>query len=201
MRHYLLKNTKPYRLFSRVVSRKDSLQVIVDRYIRPKSGDQVLDIGCGDASVLARLPQVKYIGIDHNKKYIESARRRFAARGIFLVADVTEVDELVTDLFDVVLMLGVLHHLSDKQAERTLHLACRRLKPRGRIVTWDGVYTENQSWIAKCLLRRDRGEFVRDESGYLRLVPNDLQVIEKRIEVDLLRIPYSHLVVVLQSKS
>jgi ubiquinone/menaquinone biosynthesis C-methylase UbiE len=38
--------------------------------INAASGDRVLDIGCGTASILSYLPSVNYIGIDSNPEYI-----------------------------------------------------------------------------------------------------------------------------------
>ena len=70
------------------------------------------------------------------------------------------------DYFDIVLALGVLHHLDDNEALTLFQIAHDAMKPGGRLVTIDGVWTDDQSHIVKYLLSRDRGRFVRSEAGY-----------------------------------
>ena len=69
-------------------------------------------------------------------------------------------------LFDIVLALGLLHHLNDAVAVDVMELAAKALKPGGRLVTIDPCFDPLQNPIARLLIRGDRGQNVRDRAGY-----------------------------------
>ena len=68
------------------------------------------------------------------------------------------------------------------------------LKPGGKLVTVDGVWTRDQSQTARWLLARDRGEFVRSDKEYLGIASKVFANVQPSIRYDLLRIPYSHII-------
>lgn len=72
-----------YRLLQCLVRNKKLPDEYVNRYVKPKDGDYVLDIGCGPADILEFLPKVKYYGFDSNSKYIDNAKKDLATAGIF----------------------------------------------------------------------------------------------------------------------
>ena len=96
--------------------------------------------------------------------------------------------------FDLVMAIGVIHHLNDAQAAKLFELARRVLRPGGRLVTFDGCYVPRQSRIARWMLAHDRGRFVRTQEEYLRLASAHFSKVESQIRHDLLRIPYTHLI-------
>jgi SAM-dependent methyltransferase len=140
------------------------------------------------------LPPVEYVGVDQSARYIEAARSRFGSRGRFDVRSISETLGYDYSDFDIVLATGVLHHLSDEGALSLFRLAKSVLRPEGVLVTLDGVYVAGQSAIARGLLRLDRGKFVRSERDYLALASDVFPTVEPHIRHDLLRIPYTHLV-------
>ena len=183
-----------YRLFSRGVG-GDSCRAYLTDYVKPAPNDKVLDLGCGPADILDYLPNVRYTGVDISPEYIRSARRRFAAKGRFICDDasmVTIKDEQGT--FDLVFAIGVLHHLDDSQAVKLFDFAHLALRPHGRLITFDGCYVPGQSRVAQWLLRQDRGKFVRARPEYERLASNCFASVVSQVRNDLLRIPYTHLI-------
>jgi len=96
--------------------------------------------------------------------------------------------------FDLVLALGLINHLHDAEARQLLQLAYDALRPGGKLVTVDGVVTPDQSPAARWLLARDRGGYVRRTGEYLRIASSVFQSLSPSIRHDLLRIPYSHLI-------
>lgn len=60
----LLSNPYLYSATMRFLSNDKSNQMFIDTYVRPKSGDKLLDIGCGPADILNFLPDVEYYGFD-----------------------------------------------------------------------------------------------------------------------------------------
>jgi cyclopropane fatty-acyl-phospholipid synthase-like methyltransferase len=96
--------------------------------------------------------------------------------------------------FDTVLALGILHHLDDAEASTLFSIAAQALKPGGRLITVDGVWVEGQSSVVKYLLSRDRGQFVRKTAEYQKLGAGHFAQMQAQVRHDLLRIPYSLLV-------
>lgn len=184
-----------YRLFSRLV-RGNAWETYLAEYIKPVPGEKVLDIGCGPADILDYLPQVSYTGVDLSPEYIESARKRFGSRGRFWCNDVGSVVGLEAErgTFDLVLATGLIHHLDDQQAASMFDLVRRALRADGRLVTFDGCYVPGQSPIARWFLGKDRGQFVRTREAYARLASATFGKVELHLRHDLLRIPYTHLI-------
>jgi len=190
----ILAHARVYSLYSRLIGAKRGLHIYLERYIRPRVGDRILDIGCGPADILGALPMVEYHGFDLSADYIESARRRFGNRGHFHVEAVNA--ELVKKYagFDLVLATGILHHLTDAEAGDLFRVAKAALKPGGRLVTLDGCFVEGQSPIARYLLTKDRGQFVRNEAAYVALARQVFSEVSPVITTALVRIPFTHLI-------
>jgi cyclopropane fatty-acyl-phospholipid synthase-like methyltransferase len=141
------------------------------------------------------LPAVNYTGLDISPEYICSAKKRFGPRGRFYCNDVgLAAIEEEQATFDLVLAIGVIHHLNDAQAARLFDLARLALHSTGRLVTYDGCYVPQQSRIARWLLAKDRGKFVRNREDYLRLALARFSKVEPHLRHDLLRVPYTHLI-------
>ena len=58
-------------------------------------------------------------------------------------------------------MLGLLHHLNDKEFIATIHLIKNSLKINGRILILDNVLIKNQNFVSKFLINNDKGNNVR----------------------------------------
>lgn len=192
----ILEQPVVYKLFSALVGAQNSQSTFVNQYVRPAAGSRILDIGCGPGNILDHLPQVDYFGFDFNPSYIESATRRYGHRGQFFCQRVSEARVFLEqpESFDIVLAIGILHHLDDTEATRLFEIAKRALKKGGRLVTFDGCYVDDQSRAAKYLLSRDRGQFVRDEKGYIGLAKTRFDEVCVSIRHDLLHIPYTHII-------
>jgi len=143
---------------------------LIDNFVRPSTDSRILDIGCGTAEILQFLPaSVEYWGYDISRLYIDAANRRFGSRGNFHCGtlDKTALNELPK--FDVVLAIGVLHHLDDDVATNLFTLAREALGEGGRLVTIDPCFASEQNPIARYLIRRDRGQNVRNADRYRSL--------------------------------
>src|SRR5262249_60326846 len=97
-----------------------------------------------------------------------AARRRFGGRAEFHCARAGEKSLEGQAEFDIVLALGILHHLDDPEALHLFRLAKQVLEPAGRLFTLDGCYVPNQSRVARWLLSKDRGKNVRTADEYMR---------------------------------
>jgi SAM-dependent methyltransferase len=134
------------------------------------------------------------MGFDSNANYVEMAEKRYGGRATFRCENISHgnIDQLGS--FDIVLATGVLHHLDDDDAARLLRLARTALKKGGRLITLDACFIERQSRIARFLISRDRGQNVRTKEGYGRLVTSVFEQVKVDVRHDLLRVPYTHII-------
>jgi SAM-dependent methyltransferase len=190
----LLSKPAIYEWFQWIVAgpkAKQFQQDFVTHDVAPCQGSKILDIGCGPGSFLAILPEAldcQYTGFDINPKYIAAAQVRYGHRGRFLCQRVSEADLEGAGTFDIVLARGVVHHLSDDEATGLMHLAHRALGPTGRLVTIDPVFVAGQSRMARFLISRDRGKFVRDPQGYEGLARGVFAKVESTIHHNRIRV-------------
>ncbi len=151
-------------------------------HIRAKPGDRILDIGCGPGHLLSYLPDgVDYVGWEPNPQYVEHARQTFGNRGRFHIGLFTKKEARGLDLFDIVIVSAVLHHLGDDEARSLFRLLRSVLAPGGRVVSIDGVFVVTQNAIAKLMISLDRGKHVRSAEGYKALAKEDFDHVEGQI--------------------
>ena len=182
-----------FRLFQASVGQSRLMSTFLQSYAQVKPHVRLLDVGCGTGDVLEYLPQVKYTGVDISKVYVASARRRYPDRGTFLVGDAASLVHIVNAKFDTILAIGVLHHLDDEQVQALFRAAGSMLAAGGRIATIDPVFVFSQSQIARWIISKDRGRYVRLGDEY-RLLATPYFAIESYRRDDLS--PYSHSILI-----
>jgi SAM-dependent methyltransferase len=192
----ILSDPRIYDVAQRCMGTTRSRRTLVGGYVRPTDGAKLLDIGCGTASIIEHLDGVTYTGFDPSPRYIDAARARYGDRGTFFVGRIGELSPADLATFDVVLAKGVVHHLDDRLARELFTLAAGVLDPGGRLVTFDGCYRSDQSRVARFLLSRDRGQNVRTACAYEALARTAFDDVAVSVRDDLLRIPYTHAILV-----
>jgi SAM-dependent methyltransferase len=158
---------------------------------------RVVDIGCGTALLLKYLPsEVEYVGFDVNERYIQQAKKMWAARpntSFFLgkLKDLKHHDKFKN--VDLFICAGVLHHLSYTEADEVLQTVLERLSPGGRFLAHEPCFLAKQSWLHRCVLNMDRGQGIRTELQWKELVSKHFEHWESAIVTGLIRIPYTHI--------
>jgi SAM-dependent methyltransferase len=181
-----------YDTFQRAIGATAFRQSLVDEFIRTRPSDRVLEVGCGTARILDHLSVSRYVGIDNNPKYIANARRRYSNRGEFISADVGNLSLDASERYDIVLALGLLHHIDDQAATRLLAEACRHLADGGRVVTVDPALVRGQPLVARVLISLDRGRHVRTPEQYEWLGRQSFAKVRYHICNLLPHVPYTH---------
>jgi SAM-dependent methyltransferase len=157
----------------------------------------VLDLGCGPGDTADLLPAgVRYIGVDVNPRYVDVARRCARSGSEFFVGDVTRLDPRRFTNVDLIVAFGLVHHLSDADADALLANAARMLKPTGRLITLDGCRRGCESAVVRWILDHDRGRYVRAESSYLAMLGRHFHVEDTLRDASPMNIPYSILSVI-----
>lgn len=130
---------------------------------------KVLDVGCGNAYVLARYASqgAEVNGIDITEAAIEISKKRFknnGLKGFFQLADAEKLP-FPNNTFDLVCSMGVLHHVPNTQS--ALKEIFRVLKPGGKFI---GMFYHRNSarfhvyFRAQSLLRNKPMEEVVNEN-------------------------------------
>ncbi len=165
-------------------------------------GKKVLDLGCGYGRMLESMNGYeKYVGIDYSNLYIEKAKKLFSDRDNieFICTDLNEYVNKSDERFDIVMMVGVMHHLNNKEIDNAMKNIKKLLKEDGLFVSYDGAYTDNMNPVAKFMLKNDRGKYVRHERVWRKLMKKYWKDYSYRIRTDVLRVPYS--VIIFRAKN
>jgi SAM-dependent methyltransferase len=182
-----------YGNFQNLLGAQNARMRIVEELLLPKAGMKVLDVGCGPAPLRPYLGNVQYTGVDLNADHIEKAKRNAQPTDSYLVGDVVTDLDFEPNSFDLIMLIGVLHHIDDAGARKLFQRMAQLISKSGRIVTVDGVFLPNQRTIARIMLKRDAGKHVRIEKGYSQLVEGLPLKLETKHFNNLLRLPYDHL--------
>jgi SAM-dependent methyltransferase len=97
--------------------------------LAPKAGERILDLGCGDGVLGAKLVELgcDVVGVDSSAEQVESARRFGIDAHVGFGEELGYVDE-----FDAVFSNAALHWM--KRADSVIEGVYRALKPGGRFV-------------------------------------------------------------------
>jgi ubiquinone/menaquinone biosynthesis C-methylase UbiE len=186
----LLYNHVIYSSIMNILGSSDFMPKFIRDYIKPNSGERILDIGCGPADILKFLPDdIEYIGIDFNEMYIKAAKKQYQNRGTFILGNVNNLSEYFNEFFDVVIIIGVIHHLSDNDAKHLIQCANNILREKGRLITLDNIDGDYIGLINKIALKLDRGNFIREEMSYTQLFA-PFSKVKTHIKKAPMRVPY-----------
>jgi SAM-dependent methyltransferase len=103
--------------------------------LAPRAGERILDVGCGDGVLTAKLVAMgcEVVGVDGSAAQVEAARK------LGLDARVMDGEHLSFDSeFDAVFSNAALHWMRDP--DEVLAGVCRALRPNGRFVAEFGGY-------------------------------------------------------------
>jgi cyclopropane fatty-acyl-phospholipid synthase-like methyltransferase len=185
-----------YNAFQAAVGATALRRRLIENHVRAKPGDKLIDIGCGSAPALQWLREVEYIGLDTNPDCIALARRTYASRGTFIVGNAQSVrGDSRFKAADIVIAIGVLHHLDDEEAEQCIRFAYDALNTTGRFVCHEPCWIPNQGAISKFIMSTDRGRDIRTEQQYRQLSTKVFNKVDAWVDTKPMRIPYVTIVV------
>lgn len=194
--HAILSAPWAYDLLQNILGAQKARKRLLNDHARPGPNATILDIGCGTGEIVPHLPKgAGYHGFDLSPLYIESANRRFGNRATFHCMDIADYQPQDGDeLADVVLAVGILHHLDDDIVVKLMQSARSKLKPGGHLVTMDGTLVDGQSSLARNLILRDRGQNIRTPDAYRALAEKAFQDVKVTVRHDMIYVPYTHCV-------
>jgi len=135
MRRYW--HMEPYpRLFARFKILLDPMFPRLASFVHSPS--HIIDIGCGYGIpavwLLSLFPQTKVYGLDPDPKRVRIANRAFGDRGSAAVGKAPDLPAAFPDQVDTVLMLDMIHLISNDELRLTLQRLHRKILPEGKLI-------------------------------------------------------------------
>lgn len=149
---------------------------IIRKFIDNKDTKSILDLGCGTGYLAPLFSKSSYLGIDIDKNLISYAKKHQKGYS-FLHQDATKVK--LRKKFDIVLVVGVIHHLNDKDAIRFVDTIKSHLKSSGKVLIIEAVPPLFPWNIPGQILRyMDKGSFIRKLDNYEKFLNGKLKIEE-----------------------
>ncbi len=168
--HDFINSPRIYKIIQNVMSGTSFRKKIIRENIKKKNL-KILDIGCGPAEIIEYIPECIYYGYDIDKRSIEYAKKKYKNKNYkFFCKEFKHSDVKKLPNFDFIILFGILHHLSNKQAKNILNLCKKKMKKNSKLLTEDPIFIKNQNLIAKFLIKNDRGMNVRKKNQYINLL-------------------------------
>jgi len=184
-----------YLTYQTIVGGIRARRICIRDYVQPTPGMVVIDIGCGPGYTAKWLPGSRFFGFDVCGAYIDYATRKFGRHAVFYCDLFSQQYVSMLPKADLVLMMGLLHHLPDEECVSLLRLAKSAMKTGGKLLAMESCYRDGQPLIARCFLDWDRGEYIRDPESYVRIAQSVFDEVTPSLRDDLFFIPsYTNMV-------
>ena len=163
----LLKNSYIFKVQQRM-NNYDVLANEFKNYLNNKNKN-ILEIGCSTGNLARAIIDMNgnsYCGIDISKKNIERATKDIP-KGRFLYMNARKLD-FEKELFDIVMLHSILHHVDDDAGKNCLKETYRVLKKDGKVLITEPTVDHN-SFTSTIMCKLDRGEYIRKPEEYKNL--------------------------------
>lgn len=153
----------------------------VKKNLEKYNSKTVLDIGCGTGDFASSLPlEIScYLGVDLNTKYIAYAKSKYQSSKIkFMVQDVTEKKFYANHKFDAVILISMLHHLSDSDLAKILPSIKKITK---KIIIIADLLPKPPGLLQKLMVKLDQGKYIRNEEEKIKLLEKYFSIISTEL--------------------
>lgn len=155
----LLRNPRVYDFKSNFISLgRASVRQFLRTLPETKAPATVLDVGCGTGRH-AEVWAGSYYGVDCDLDYISYAHN--CHHGNFIVGEATAL-AFPDNTFDLVLAIGLCHHLPDHSVLETVAEMVRVAKNGSCVYIVDAVLPSVSNVLGYVLFMMDRGRYIRD---------------------------------------
>lgn len=188
-----------YKMHMRILGGRTIKKKIFSEFLPTEPGTRILDIGCGPAPDRDLMGDVIWVGLELEQKYVKYVESRIRSGDQIVHGGVDVLNSLNIGNFDVVLLSGVLHHLTDIEVKGVLEDCLKVLGPYGSVITVDPVRTSSASRLETFLINSDRGKYIRHQEDYDRLIPSEFTKTDIHIRHGLGWLPQAQRVSILKA--
>lgn len=158
------------RLYHWVVRPKLFTKLYINNVLKTNfdfSTRNVLDFGCGIGTSCSIFNPNYYLGVDLDSKRIDYAKQLYPTYQ-FNVFDGKELP-LKHRSLDFIVIVAVLHHISNEDIRNYLNQFRQALKSYGQILVIEPCLSENSRLRNSLMNFFDNGTYIRDEKDYINL--------------------------------
>ncbi len=152
------------------------LKQILSKHLKVDDNDLILDYGCGTGKYCLFFKPTNYLGVDIDEKNVKIAKKNFKNYTFSQIKP--DNLQFSNKKFDFILVVGVLHHISDNDLIPILENFNRIIKPDGRIMVIEPILSTTSTRINKWMKFVDRGKYIRYEKDLLNLFNKNFEVKE-----------------------
>lgn len=150
---------------------------IIREFTKNKKFKNILDAGCGTGTLCSLFSPKEYYGIDIDKNAVIYARNKYPTYN-FTAGNLTKLN--IKRKLDLVLVIGVLHHLSSKDIDKFFNSLNSFLIKDARIIVIDATAPFLKFNMLGYLLRQfDKGKFIRNSQEYKKLISKKFKIIKE----------------------
>lgn len=162
--------SKSYPLFKKILRNNLDLENI-------KVNDKILDFGCGTGKYCFLFNPKNYFGVDVNNQSLKIAHSNFPGYQFIQFRD--HQLNFKDKYFHLILILGVFHHISNRDLVIIMKELKRVLKDDGKIIILEPILSNTSTRLNKWMQFIDRGKHFRLEEDLLNLLGSEFKIKEK----------------------
>ena len=178
-----------YRLGQKILLKrsfyKDFLNIIKFENI-----NHIVEIGCADSIILEKIDKnFSYDGFDVEENFINKSKEKYIENSLYQFKK-KSIHEIKFNKYDpkktIILLIGVFHHVSDEYINIFLNNS-----KEFKVYAIDAVRLHDQNFFTKLLLNLDKGDYVRFENHYKKILRNYQFILARN---KYLNFNYDHLI-------
>lgn len=163
-----------YTFLNKVFHSQALLEKLKD-YISPEDGVRLLDAGCGTGMMREICSPCNYVGIDLEEDRVAELKQS-GFDGELICGSLLDLP-FSDESFDIILVSGVLHHLSDSECALAFLQFSRVLKNGGHVVLFEPIWPLNKLNLLGWFIQKfDDGKFVRYTEDWKNMVNDGFNI-------------------------
>lgn len=141
----------------------------------PEGDIKVLDLGSGLGNLAPLFSPKNYLGVELDPQLVDLAKKD-CLKYNFVRGDIATFSN--NQRYDLVIVIGVLHHINDQQLDRALNVIGKHLKKDGRAIILEAIPPIYKWNLPGRFIRSlDQGNFIRSYDDYKQKISKKLTVI------------------------
>ena len=142
--------------------------------------DFVLDFGSGAGFFSKLFDSKKYLGVEINKSFVDHAKKNNPEYKFKILEN--DYLESHKDKIDLIFINNVLHHLTDKQINKTISYFKIKLKKKTKIFIIEPLFPKRFFSLEFLMKVLDIGDNIKTEREYLKLLEKILLIEKSHIK-------------------